>query len=446
MSIQDLPDELLLLIFQSFADSQEGDDPFESINIPSEKTKSNTSSLASLSKVCIKWHYLAEPILYSNLTKPSNISLERDILPGQNMYTHVPPKQSLKLFLRTIIEQPHLAKSIKKLVLGSWVDSVNLIDGVQPCMIGVREPEADIWQTYLIALERLVGRGPMYFTGWLDFINNVLNGSKNSELILLLLSIPNLRTLQLAQMPVIEDWILIGAGGLANHLSNIQLGSVGKLQSVQLFRLRMLMTLPNLTALTLVNCSVQEYSGVSCPRARLTNLSILHCRVSKIAFELLTRHIVNIKSFEWIGIPREKSHLEPMWPGYDNGIVQKIQDFVKHQKLTLRTLHLLGDGLTFVSVDRLSFRDFESLERLEICSKLLHDESIGLYDQLPQSLKHLRINQSCSHMTHKLEVLVSSRALPNLKRIEYGHPCVLSSIQLLFEGPRLDRLKKLEHL
>jgi hypothetical protein len=66
-----------------------------------------------------------------------------------------------------------------------------------------------------------------------------------------------------------------------------------------------------------------------------------------------------------------------MWSGYHNGIVQKILDFVNRQKSTLRTLHLLGDGLTFVSVDRLSFKDFESLERLEICSKLLHDKSIG---------------------------------------------------------------------
>jgi hypothetical protein len=49
-------------------------------------------------------------------------------------------------------------------------------------------------------------------------------------------------------------------------------------------------------------------------------------------------------------------------------------------------------------------------------------------------------------MTHKLGVLVSSRALPNLNRIEYGHPCMLSSIQLLNEGHCLDRLKKLERL
>lgn len=51
MSIQDLPDELLLLIFQTFANSQEHDDPFEAINTPSEEANLNTRSLASLSKV-----------------------------------------------------------------------------------------------------------------------------------------------------------------------------------------------------------------------------------------------------------------------------------------------------------------------------------------------------------------------------------------------------------
>jgi hypothetical protein len=46
-------------------------------------------------------------------------------------------------------------------------------------------------------------------------------------------------------------------------------------------------------------------------------------------------------------------------------------------------------------------------------------------------------------MTHKLEVLVSSRALPNIVKIEYGPPSVVSFMQLLFEGSNLDQFRKI---
>jgi hypothetical protein len=49
-------------------------------------------------------------------------------------------------------------------------------------------------------------------------------------------------------------------------------------------------------------------------------------------------------------------------------------------------------------------------------------------------------------MTHKLEVLVSSRALPNIVKIEYGPPSVVSFMQLLFEGSNLDQFRKIERL
>lgn len=174
MSLQDFPDELLLLIFKPFADFQDHDEPSECTNTPSEEAKSNLKSLASFSKVCVKWHEIVEPILYSTFRKPASTTTEgptpfppqndharvapvtvwrvgqnnqahvaRDsilppgqpmfppgqpifpagqsvFLPSQNGHVRVAqPDQTLRLFLRTIIEQPHLAGSIKKLVLGS---------------------------------------------------------------------------------------------------------------------------------------------------------------------------------------------------------------------------------------------------------------------------------------------------------------------------------------
>jgi hypothetical protein len=439
MSIQDLPDELLLIIFQPFAEIQEHDDPFESINVPSEETTSNIKSLASCSRVCVKWHSIVEPILYSTLTKADNTTLEGlTFLPDQNEYgSVVPPNRSLRLFLRTIIEQPHLAEDIKKLVLGSWIDCVNMHDGQWPLRIRVREPDLDVRQAYRKALGRLVRHrsrnslmGLLY---WSDFVDNALDGYEESELILLLLSVPNLRTLHLAQMPVTQDWMIVGAGGLGIHLHEIRLGSVDRPQDVELLRLGMLITLPSLKALTLVNCSVIGHFDLSCPRGGLTHLSILRCCIGQNTFKLLTKHMSNLESFEWIGLPSVRSHLELYCIDSQDGIARMMFSFLNRQKSTLRRLHLLGDGLAFVSIPRLSFKGFESLERLEIRSQLLHDDSVCLSDQLPQSLKRLRINQSCSHMTKKLEVLVSSRTLPNLEKIEYGPVSVVWLTQLLHE-------------
>jgi hypothetical protein len=374
MSVQDLPDELLLLIFQPFAEIREHDNPFESINVPSEETTSNIKSLASCSKVCVKWHSIVEPILYSTLTKPDNTTLEElTFLLGQNEYgSVVPPNRSLRLFLRTVIEQPHLAENIKKLVLGSWIDCVSMHDGQWPLHIRVREPDPGVRQAYRKALGRLARHrsrnslmGLLY---WSDFVDNALDGYEESELILLLLSVPNLRTLYLAQMPATQDWMIVGAGGLGCHLNEIRLGSVDRPQDVELLRLGMLITLPSLKALTLVNCSVLGHSDLSCPRGGLTHLSILRCRISRNTFKLLTKHMSNIESLEWIGLPTLQSHLEPDWIDYHDGIARTIFSFLNRQKSTLRSLYLLGDGFAFASIPRLSCKAFESLERLEIRS------------------------------------------------------------------------------
>jgi hypothetical protein len=366
------------------------------INTLSEKANLNTRSLASFSKVCVKWHYIVEPVLYPRPMKPANTLKYTILLPRQSEYARVcPPKYSLRLFLRTVIEHPHLAKNIKKLVLGPWTDSMSLYSGLRPHLrprddVETRRPELALRQTYINVLERLGGlrssRDPRDLVRWLEFIDHVLDGRDGSELILLILSTPNLQTLYLAQIPVIGDWMVVGAGGLASHLEIIRLGSVDKLQVLYLYHLRVLMSLPKLRALTLVNCSALGHADIPRPRADLTCLSILHCLFSKDTSELLTKNIFNLESFEWIGSPYGTPLPGFLRTGYHNGIARKILDFVNRQKQTLRNLHLLGSGLILALMDRLSFKDFESLEKLEICYKLLHDKSMGLSDQLPQSL------------------------------------------------------------
>lgn len=284
MSIQDLPDELLLLVFKPFADIQRYDDPSECTDTPSDEAKSNLKTLASLSMVCVKWHAMVEPILYSTLRKPGTTYLERPIaLPRQNDNAPAPspdqddhvrvaqPNQTLKLFLRTIIERPHLARDTKRIVLGSWSRSTSYNDSLFQDAVEASKPEPSLRRNYAKALQRLAvrSRNTADFFSWLGFVSHVLDGYEGSELILLLQLTPNLTTLHLAQIPYIQKWMVTGEHGLASRVTTIRLGSADKLHEVNLFRLRVLVALPNLRTLTFVNCSVLGLPR--CPPSNLTH-------------------------------------------------------------------------------------------------------------------------------------------------------------------------------
>lgn len=459
MSMQDLPDELLPLIFKTFAEIQDRDDPSGRPNTPSEEVKVNLKTLASLSKVCIKWHGLVEPILYSTFRKPAVghdlVSLSEQIdhfhdfpvslgVPGQNVDYFPPPllrgqnehtirarPNTLRLFLRTIIEQPHLAGYIKKLVLGSWVDISSLRYGYAHRVV---KPEPSLQQTYRKALARLATLRRSYnleYHMWLAFVRYVLDGYEGSELLLLLFITPNLTTLHLAQVPVIEEWMVLGDYGLASHVSTIHLGSVDRIEDIQLIRLRALMMLPHLRHLTFVNCYVDGRSQL--PPSRLTHFSIQRCRMSQSAFGLLTEHISNLESFEWIGIPYQQYHLDQRWVAHYNVPIKRVLAFVSLQKPTLRNLRILGDGRRLGRPEQRSFRHHDLLERLTIQGRVLHDKRICLSAQLPRSLRYLEVSHCCYHMMNKLVAVVSARALPTLGMIEctYAPWSVLPSQHLV---------------
>ena len=440
--MQDLPDELLPLIFKSFAEIQDRDDPSGRPNTPSEEVKANVKTLASVSKVCVKWHELVQPILYSTFRKPAikhpsvirSDQIERfrgnPVAPSQNMnYVLSPllrgqnehtvgdrPNQTLRLLLRTIIEQPHLADHIKKLVLGSWVDVLSFRYGYPHRVV---KPEPSLRQTYREALARLatIRRSPwLDYHVWPTFVNYVLDGYEGSELALLMYITPNLTTLHMAQVPVIEEWMVLGEHGLASRVSTIHLGAVDRMEHVQLIHLRTLMMLPHLRHLTFVNCSVDGYSQL--PPSRLTHLSIQRCRISQHAFGLLMEHISNLESFEWIGIPYSQYHLDRRWIIHQNVLTQRVLGFISLQRPTLRDLRILGDGLGLGRLEQASFRYHDLLGRLTIQGRLLHEESICLSAQLPRSLRYLEVSHCCYHMMNKLVALVSARALPTLETIE----------------------------
>lgn len=294
MSIQDLPDELLLRIFKPFTVIQKYDDPFINADIPNAQTSENTKSLARFSKVCVKWHNIIEPILYSTFTKPNN-SFTRNLawnsFERPRDYTYVSkPNRSLRLFLRTIIERPHLAQSITRLCLGSWDETIYSEQYHHPYLeIVASEPDPDLRQAYQEALGRLEEltdsltrrRARISSTrGYSGSKSCILGGDEGSELALLLLLAPNLDTLHLAQMPIMEDWMFVRLPGIlpaVSHVKKIRLGSVGKVLDFAEDRLRWLMTLPSLQALTVFNCWVYG-TRCSVPRpSQLTSLEFRSC-------------------------------------------------------------------------------------------------------------------------------------------------------------------------
>lgn len=456
MSIQDLPDELLLHIFKPFADIHECNDPSGRTDTLSRKVKSNLKTLASLSKVCIKWHRIVEPILYSTFRKPATTTTAGFVfrpmqsdhpsgnlarlwtpgpndyyltisrpgsVPSQNDHTRVAlPNQTLRLFMRTILEQPHLAVSIKRLVLGSWLESVNLRHEPRQYMIEPSQPDRSLQQTYFRVLQRLIAlRCSPRSTAislWREFVSQVLEGYEGSELILLLQSTPNLVTLHLAQIPVIEEWMGIGENGLARHVSTICLGSTDGMLDVRLFRLRTLMILPSLRSLTFINCSVHGY--LFCPRPKLTHLSFQRCHISHGAFGFLMEYMHNLESFEWISRFDQHRDLDQSWIVQHDTLTNKILAFVRRQKPTLQRLRILGCGFGDRTTAQESFKSLDLLEKLTIESRLLDEERLCLSDQLPQSLEYLMVSQCCEQMMAKLVAVVGARALPNLKEIEFS--------------------------
>jgi hypothetical protein len=493
MSLQDFPAELLLLIFKPFADFQNHDEPSECTDTPSEEAKSNLKSLASFSKVCIKWHNILEPILYSTFRKPASTMLEgpmpfphhndharaapgptpfpsqsdharvapgpiwqnnhasvapvsvwrshqtiyghvtqddhgrllqRHVYPPDGRYTFFPdrnnrtrvaqPNQTLRLLLRTIIERPHLAENIKKLVPGSWVENVTSCHVPGLSKVLTSRPEPGIRQTYGEAFERLTFR-----------VEYVLDGYEGSELILLLQLIPNLTTLHMAQIPKLEEWMCNMEHRLARNVSTVRLGSVDKTHEIQLPHLGVLMTLPSLRTLTIANCIISGHCQLQ--HTKLTHLSIQRCRISLATFGLLVEHISNLESFEWIQLPYQAFHLSQAWFGHLNALTRRMLAFVDRQRHTLRSLRILGDGGGHTNMQGLSFKKFDLLEKLTIQGRLLHAEEVCLSDQLPQSLRYLRIIKCCSHNMKRLLAAVSGRALPNLEQIEYSRSPLASS-------------------
>lgn len=87
-----------------------------------------------------------------------------------------------------------------------------------------------------------------------------------------------------------------GEHGLASRVSTIRLGSLDRMQEIQLSRLGALLKLPNLKTLTFVNCALQGDHQL--PHAKLSHLSIQRCRISLIAFRSLMQQISNLESFE----------------------------------------------------------------------------------------------------------------------------------------------------
>lgn len=71
--------------------------------------------LSRISQVCREWRKLSQPLLYATYVKSENLAYPEN--------EKVQLSRSLRLFLRTLMERPDLAKHVNHLILGPWESS-----------------------------------------------------------------------------------------------------------------------------------------------------------------------------------------------------------------------------------------------------------------------------------------------------------------------------------
>ena len=120
MSFDKLPNELLLMIIEPYKHCHQQSPRTGQASVSSIEQADNTRRLAGFARVSKTWYGVIAPILYSTYVKPDN-AYRRSSPPIATLAPlYAQPNKNLRLFLRSIITRPKLARDVKKLVLGSW--------------------------------------------------------------------------------------------------------------------------------------------------------------------------------------------------------------------------------------------------------------------------------------------------------------------------------------
>ncbi|KAI5244049.1 hypothetical protein E4T43_03936 [Aureobasidium subglaciale] len=349
MSIRGLPEELLLQIFEPPAELRQDDNPFRRTNVTIGNASTNIKSLASISGVCIMWHAIVEPFLYPTYMRPHCVSirdvefsrsLNRMILPELAM-----PNQSLRTFLRTIIEWPQLAEHIKRLALNRCVTSMHRQYESQSMWM---PPHSIVVQAPTPAKAKLVSSEYRLF-----------DGDEDLEIFFLLKLALNASHQYLAQAPLSEKCFSIARSNpqmpFARQIKYVSLGNPEISLTTCVTRVRLLMSPPSLEKIELHKCHVSNPYSVLLRKginpqhelqrpSTLTQTKSVDCYMSGRTFEVLMRNCSATESFKWIRY--EKSGMS----GLDiRDIAKAVVEFIDLQILLIRSLHLSEDTLYIIS-------------------------------------------------------------------------------------------------
>ncbi|KEQ98501.1 hypothetical protein AUEXF2481DRAFT_491141 [Aureobasidium subglaciale EXF-2481] len=365
------PEELLLQIFEPLAELRQDDNPFRRTNVPIGNASTNIKSLASISGVCIRWHAIVEPLLYSTYMRPHcvckrdvefSLGLNRMILPELAM-----PNQSLRTVLRTIIRRPQLAEHIKRIALNPCVTSVHRQYESQsmwmpPPSIVVGTPTPALLRQYSTIKQKLASSEYRLF-----------DGDGDLEIVFLLNLSPNASHLYLAQVPLVEKWFSIARSNpqmpFARQIKYVSLSNPDISLTTCMTRLRLLMSLPSLRKIELHKCHVSNPDSVPPRRglnpqhelqrpSTLTQIKFVDCHMSKRTFEVLMQNCSAIESFKWI------TYEESDMSGFDiRDIAKGVVGFIDRQMLLMRLSHLSEDTLYYFKAIGLSSSGFTQLRQ-----------------------------------------------------------------------------------
>ncbi|KAF1344128.1 hypothetical protein BDV97DRAFT_403076 [Delphinella strobiligena] len=328
-----LPDELLLKIFESMNDWESGKEMDEvdmktPFYLPRASLREKYSTLFNIALMSKHFRELVEPFLYATYAKNTNIiEVPRPPDPcafNSGRWERDPYQRS---FLATIIRTPDLAMKVTSLKLGGSENHWGLKRrGVFP--------DRPFKEFRRLLLWRFRGR---FFTTFKDIIEAVLDGSEDAETALILALTPKVTSLEYHmpaddtydpriqfQIPLMTEKALgsdlsISEGIMLQGLKALERLSIQKVPgkaNIDMNHFAHVHLLPNLKHLELVDFwDTRDDSALSTPdvgRSTVETLLLSRCKMDVPAIQTLLASCSHLRSF----------HLEMLQPRHLGRLVR----------------------------------------------------------------------------------------------------------------------------
>lgn len=406
MSFDNLPNELLLMIIEPYKRCHQRSPRTGQASVSSIEQADNTRRLAGFARVSKTWYGVIAPILYSTYVKPDN-AYHRSSPPIATLAPlYAQPNKNLRLFLRSIITRPKLARDVKKLVLGSWDHTMtcfqynNMLSSESGLANSLRQssvaiPPGDFlrsgYKATLLSL-RLTPAPPC--TRVAQFVTNLFGGDEDAEVGLLIALTPNVHELYLRQRVDLGPffWPLYNDYGTNSALT----GALSRLDKITLdlprngfYPYRRLFSwlsdVEFLSSLTVEGCNTEIANLISVLGGpQLSHLNLQTCNLNVL------QGTIRLKHLRWI-VPGNAGFR----PTFDEW--NRCKAVLSLQKDSLESLHLEGDYFLTGGFDRseISFKDFKRLKSLKIQQQFLFGyqraSSLLLDDLLPECLERFEV-------------------------------------------------------